>query len=281
MQSSENIKKNNLLDELVSVLNREDIMSVIGNDTSVHVLERARYKRMMEGFLNKDGKYRNLADNNIDYFLEVLQPIHEKNIKFIKKTEEFVSVVENVGGKVDKGKVNEHMVRSFNENYRDFTKSYPLFDPNDASTFEIHEGTPYREFVSMLHTIYEENVNREPFSFESYRKTLQEKLSSSDIMSRLEDIFADPQFTQIAWGVLSGKMEKYSDALKDKITDFVSKNPNDPKVEFILREEAFQNVSEMDTEEMETYVKDVESAINDGVDSEDVEYDENGDVIEK
>ncbi len=178
MQTSENIRKNDLLEELVTTLDKDSVLSIIDQDT-IHILERNRMKRMIEGFISKDARYKNLSDSNADYFLETLFPLYEKNIKYVETTDDFVKIVEGVNGKVDSVKVNDRMVHAFNENYLRFCKNYPLFNYKDATTFNILEGAPYKEFVSMLHDIYEENVDKEPFSFDSYRTNLQEKLSST------------------------------------------------------------------------------------------------------
>lgn len=264
-QTSENIKKNNLLEELVSNLDKDSIVKVIEKDTTIHVLERNRLKRVIEGFINKDKRYSNLSNDNADYFFEALYPLYESNIDYIKTTEDFVKVVENVNGKVDPVKVNDRMVHAFNENYRGFTKNYPLFNYNDAATFAIHEGTPYSEFVNILHDVYEENVDKEPFSFGSYRKNLDEKLSSKEINDKLEELFKSDSWTNLAWQYFYNKFKKFDDSMRDEIVDFVAKNPSHPKVKTVLGEEFNNGIKEdMTEDEQKEYLSEIEDIINNG-----------------
>lgn len=264
-QTSENIKKNDLLEELLSNLEKDAILNIVNKDTTIHVLERNRLKRVIEGFINKDKRYANLSDDNADYFFETLYPLYESSINFIKTSDEFAAVVKGIGGKVDVAKINDRMIHAFNENYRGFTKNYPLFNYGDAATFGIHEGTPYNEFVHMLHGIYNENVDLEPFSFDSYRKNLDERLSANDVMKKLDDLFKDEGWTTMAWQWFFNSFKKYDDSMRDEIVDFVTKNPSNPKVKTVLGEGFKEGIKEdMTEDEQKKYLESVENVINNG-----------------
>lgn len=250
MQTSENIRKNNLLEEVISNFDKDTIILEIGKDSDTHVLERERYKKMISGFMDGDSKYSNLHEKNIDYFLSILVPLHEKNV--VKTVEDFVKVVEGVNGKVDNNRINDKVINGFNESYCDFKSRYPLFNFADESTFDIQEGLAYKEFVSLLYDVYEEHADKDPFSFDAYRKILNEKLSAKEIADTIYKTFDELQ-TQIAWRILSGKLENYTDKLRDEIAKFVAKNPNDPNVKFILKE-SFNEAKEIKEEDIEDYV---------------------------
>jgi hypothetical protein len=246
MINKKNIDKANFLESLAKNLEIKTICEAIDSDKSIDVLTRNKLKRIITGFKNNESRYKDLHENNLDYFTSVLQPLSEnKVVKYINTVDDFVSLVENLGGKVDVAGVTKNTINAFNESYTVFKKKYPEYDYKDLSMIGVYERVAHNEFMMNLHTIYEENYNKNAFSFSKYKANILEgKKNISDIVNDMDDTTV-----QLAWGVIAGKLEKYSDTIRDKVVDFLTKYPNDKKSVTIIGESFASDVAILESDE--------------------------------